>query len=68
MSDNSPLTRMEFNRYMEQFTGQLNSAFGYMYRRLDDLEHKLEKIESRTTSITHHTEQIRKDMRIINNA
>lgn len=59
MADNdSPITRKEFDAVMEKFTKELNKAFGFVYQRFDDIERRIERLESDLHTVKNDTRMI----------
>ncbi len=57
-SEDKPVTIKQFNKFMESLTESLNKVHSHTCKRLDDIEHGLEKIENNIQSVKRDTQII----------
>ena len=65
MAKDESLTRDEFEDFMKKFAGQLNEAFAHTYRRFDDLDQRLSKLEQRVDEMGSDMHTVKNDTRLI---
>lgn len=65
--DDTPLTRGEFAKFANDLIEGLNTAFGHIYRRLDDIEQRMEKLEDRAGTMQDDISDIRSNMHYVKN-
>ena len=58
MSAEDPLTRGEFIAFMERHAATLNEAFGYIYKRFDDIEKRIDRLETDVHYVKNDTRLI----------
>ena len=68
MSEKSgPLTIAEFATFMEQHAKSLNEAFGYIFKRFDDIEQRLDILEQRLGTVEKSVSDVRTDVHTVKN-
>ncbi|MDE0091510.1 MAG: hypothetical protein OXP12_09245 [Thaumarchaeota archaeon] len=66
-SGNDPITRDDFNGFMDKFADSLNEAFGHLWRRLDDIEERLESLEARIDTTQKDIVDIKSNVHTVKN-
>ena len=65
--DDTPLTRGEFAKFADDLIEGLNTAFRHIYRRLDDIERRMEKLEGKAGTMQSDISDIRSNMHYVKN-
>ena len=59
------VTHAEFNKFAEDLIGHLNEVFEYTFKRFDDLEKRLIRVEDRMNTMDSNITSVKKDTTII---
>lgn len=63
--DDAPLTRGEFKAFVKDLVKVLNNTSEHMARRFDDIEQRLERLESKMDSLTSTVHYIKNDTKVM---
>ena len=63
--DDAPLTRGEFKTFVKDLVKVLNNTSEHVSRRFDDIEQRLERLESKMDSLTSTVHYIKNDTKVM---
>lgn len=63
----APITRKDLNEFAQNLIDQLNDTFKYTFRRFDDIENRLIRVENQLHTMESHMSSVKKDTTIIPN-